>query len=259
MTEPIDPELFRGRVLATAQAAFPELSISAPPTEWDLLVVGGTQIGLANMRAKFQLSEGSEEELEAIVRDHLAALTQVEGDLPPFGEARQRLRPQIMPMDFAVEMPLIAFPFAPLLMVGLVLDSERSYQYLRPEHAEKWGRTHLQLLDEALANLDRASDGIGLHYSENEESKIIFAQQADGFDAARVLMPKLRQLAADRLGAPFYFAIPNRDFLMMWNLEAGAEFQETLRNQIALDFGCQPYPLSPKVFTLSAEGEIHEA
>jgi uncharacterized protein YtpQ (UPF0354 family) len=258
MPDPVDPAQFREQVITLVRRLFPELSFTAPPTEWDLLISGETQIGLVNLRAKYELSQRTEEELEALVRDHFAVVQGFGSAEIPFEEARERIRPQIMPMEYALEKPLIAFGFAPELMVGLVLDSERSYVYLRPEDAERWKMTHLQLLDLALANLEEASQGLQIHYSEDGDTKIMFVQAGDGFDAARVLLPKLRKIATGKMGSPCYFAIPNRDFLMLWNLEAPADLRETLRTQIGVDFGCQPYPLSPKVFRISEDGEIHE-
>ena len=81
--------------------------------------------------------------------------------------------------------------------------------------------------------------------SDNEDAKWVGIETKDGFDAARILIPKLREFLAGRLGNPFRFAIPNRDFLICWNTGTSTLFSDFTASKIRKDFETQPYPLSP--------------
>lgn len=254
----IDPEQFRERVLAHLREEFPELAVEAPPTEWDLLIVPPVQLGLANMRARFESSDQTEETLRTLVREHVAILQENQGEWPDFESVRERLRPQLMPESHTQEAPLIAFPFAGDLFIGIVIDAANSYTYVTEQHAETWEKGSRELLEVALSNLDVASRGMNLHFSGHDAVKILIAQQADGFDAARILLPDLRKLAGERLGLPYHFAVPNRDFLIMWSADAPDEIMEALSAQVATDAVNQPYPLTPSLFLVEEDGAIVE-
>jgi hypothetical protein len=94
--------------------------------------------------------------------------------------------------------------------------------------------------------------------SHNEAAKWVGIETKDGFDAARILIPRLREFLAGRLGSPFRFAIPNRDFLICWNAGASSRFAEFTASKVQKDFESQPYPLSPHVFEVTADGTISE-
>jgi uncharacterized protein YtpQ (UPF0354 family) len=64
----------------------------------------------------------------------------------------------------------------------------------------------------------------------------------DSYDAVRLLSPQFRERAAERLGSPFYAAIPNRDFLIMWSTNASPAFMNKLREQVLQDSRDKPYP-----------------
>jgi hypothetical protein len=69
---------------------------------------------------------------------------------------------------------------------------------------------------------------------------------------------KLREFITSRLGSPFSFAVPNRDFLICWNTGASARFLEFTTQKIRKDFQTQPYPLSSNLFEMAADGAVTE-
>ena len=253
-----DAGSFRDRVLKLAKASYPGVPFEAPAQSADVIVAKGTQIGLQNLKAKFNQSDRSQQTLEQLVAEHFHFVLQDEASVPDFDTARQKLRPQIMPPEYAQQAPIISFPFGQTLAIGIVLDSDKGYLYLKSENALRWNKSHKELLDLAIANLDEASRKMQMQSTEDEEVKWVGIETKDGFDAARILIPKVREFLASRLGSPFRFAVPNRDFLICWNTGASKRFSDFTASKIHKDFETQPYPLSPHMFEVTADGTITE-
>lgn len=254
-----DPLKFRESVLAIAKKQYPENTFSVPSNDPEVIVVKGVHIGLQNLRAKFQQSNRSQAVLEELVKEHFALVL---GDIgkvetvPSYEVAKTRIRLQLMPKEYGMKAPLVSFPFSDTLLVGLVLDSERGYLYLREEDATRWGKEPAELRNVATENLDTASKNIPAHSANNEEVRFIALETKDGFDAARILLPRFRQFVGEQIGKPFFFAIPNRDFLICWSSDSGSKFQTFVREKVRQDFWEQPYPLSQNIFKVTAENEI---
>ena len=175
-----------------------------------------------------------------------------------FDAARTRLKAQLMPPDYAQQAPIVCLPFGRTLAIGIVLDSEKGYTYVRNEDALQWRKSDGELLDIAVANLDEASRKIPMQTADSTEAKWVGIEIKDGFDAARILIPNLRKFVSSRLGSPFRFAVPNRDFLICWNTEASTRFFDFTKSKIRKAFEVQPYPLSPHIFEIGDGGKPTE-
>jgi hypothetical protein len=249
---------FRARVMALAKELFPSIEIRAHTSSPEVVVVGREQLGLQNLQAKYEQSGRSEAALREIIKDHFGfILSERRVDLS-LAEAQTRLKPQIMPPEYAAQVTIVSLPFGRTLALGLVLDGERGYSYVRKEDVLRWEKTEQELLDLALVNLEGASRGMPMHASDNPKAKFVAVQKGDGFDAVRILLPRFQQFLATRLGSPFYFGVPNRDFLVCWNADASDQFKTFNRDKLRKDFESQPYPLSPNFFLLAADGTISE-
>ena len=241
-----------------ARIWYPEIQFEAPTSSPEVIVANQTQIGLQNLKAKYDQSDRSEDSLRTLVKDHFSFALRSDHSPVTFEEAQKQLRPQIMPPEYAEKISIVSFPFGKTLAIGLVLNQETAYAYLKTEDAVRWGKSSRELLDLALANLDEASRRMPMQATDNAEVKFVGIETKDGFDAARILIPKFQGFMAGRLGSPFHFGIPNRDFLICWNTEASAKFVQFTRAKLLKDFETQPYPLSPNVFSLEADGTIAE-
>jgi hypothetical protein len=252
-------EDFRKQVVEVLAELFPGTLIDAPAEDNGVIRINGIQISLQNLRAKFEQSDKSEETLKILVKAHSQLAFQDEPETPSFEAARPKLMPQLMPPEYTLQAPVISFPFGQTLAVGIVLDDDEGYSYVRTEDADRWQKSHAELLDIAIANLDEAVRGkTKMECFDNEEAKWVGIEMKDGFDAARILIPGFQKFLATRLGSPFRFALPNRDFLICWNTGASASFTDFTTSKIKKDFESQPYPLSPYVFELGADGTIQE-
>jgi uncharacterized protein YtpQ (UPF0354 family) len=139
--------------------------------------------------------------------------------------------------------------------VGLVLDSERGYEYLTNDHAARWGVDAQELRRLATANLDAVSKEIAAQGIEKDDARAVVFATEDGYDAARILIPDLRAFIGTELGFPFLFAIPNRDFLICWT-PGRSELDEFVRKQVREDYASMPYPLSSRIYRVTADNEI---
>jgi uncharacterized protein YtpQ (UPF0354 family) len=254
-----DHRKFREAVFEIVKKNYPAEKISLPDDP-EIIIVKGIQVGLQNLRSKFELSNRSQLVLEELVKEHLDFIlrdTQKEKTLN-FEEAKKRILLQFMPQNYSQIIPLISFPFKDGLLVGLVLDSDRGYRYLTIEDANRWDKKPNTLRNIAIENLNATSKDIKVNDIKNNEVHMVAVQVSDGFDAARILVPKFRQFLGNKLGFPFYIAIPNRDFLICWSEDSNQEFQKSVRNNVHKDFEEQPYPLSPNIFKVTKANEIVE-
>lgn len=222
-----------------------------------------TVYGLSNLNSKFLLSDQTSSTLEMLIREQFdvvfRSMAPASKDLP-WEEARNHLMPQLMPADFVRMAPveLVHRPFVDDIMLGLVIDSESSYQYVNIDGRDEWGIEVDEIFSSAFENLDQRSQGIELMAFPGENGFFIVSTR-DGFDAVRLLSPEMRNIVAEQIGTPFFAGIPNRDFLICWSAKGDVEFQHKMRQQISNDFDEQPYPLCRQALHVSPEGNIEIA
>ncbi len=249
---------FADRVLALVRELYPDRNARLA-AGGDHIRVGEAQFGLANLAAKFRLGDGSEARLRELVREHFAVLfADQTGELTgrlSWGEAKPILLPQLMPAAFRQQGPLIHRPFVPGVLIGFVIDAERGYRYARDDELDAWGITIDQALTCALANLATKSLELKVH-AVLERDRFLALQSSDGYDAARILLPRWQALAGEHLGFPFRFGVPNRDFLICWSADTRAGTQAAFRAKLAEDFQRQPYPLSGGAFAMDETGGV---
>jgi len=256
---------FQALVLEVLHETFPERGYEAGDDD-DVIVCGGEQFGLHNLLAHCGDGEADDPQLREFIREHFARMAKLveqhtANDSPAWAPIAPRLRPQIMPASYAEQVPIVHLPLGPAtedatedadVLIGIVLDSEAGYSYVRQEDAALWGRTPEELFETAVANLTEASRELPMAMFP-EPNLAIVIETKDGYDAARLLVPSIRQFVAEKLGEPFFAGIPNRDFLIMWSREASEEFQTFCRQRIAADAAEQDHPLSPRILVATAD------
>lgn len=219
----------------------------------------GTVFGLTNLRSNFLLSSQNDADLRKLIENQFPAM--LEGVLAAdrndlgWSDAAQKLMPQLMPSEFLEKMDLVSFPFGDNVEMGFVIDSDKSYSYVRHEELDRWGVTPDDIRRVSIENLNIHSKGIEMMAIPGENAFFVI-NTMDGFDAVRIVVPEITSLIAEHIGSPFFTGVPNRDFLICWSGSGSKEFQDQMRNQVSADFDQQPYPLSRNVFEVSSEGEI---
>jgi hypothetical protein len=259
----IDNAVFRDRVIAIAGELFPDVEFKSLHDEPDVVLAGEMRLGLQNIRAKFQLEQHSEDDLRALVEDHFGPVIHKEApSLDDFSldELRDRIFPQVMPSEYvdAAPFPLVSFPLASGIRIGLVADFPQTYMYLRKEDLARWSISQDAVYEIALENLEEASRGVDIHLTENGSETFLAIESGDGYDAVRILVPGMQKFFSSHLGETFRFGIPNRDFLICWRIDGSEVFHEKMEAKIIQDNSERPYPLSSSVFVRNSEGNIHE-
>ncbi len=263
LTIMLSDESFRERVMDLVKELYPALEVKGHPDSMDVVIADGNQLSLQNIWATYRLSETPETALRELVRHHFGQLLSKEvpsvEDLG-FEDVRERLYPQIMPVEYqeSAPLPLISFPLSSEVNVGLVADFPETYMYLRELELERWEIPRETLYEVAQDNLEKQSEAVEMQMAGEGQDTFIAVAKGDGYDAARILVPRFQEFLAEHLGESFRFAIPNRDFLICWRLDCGEVFHRQISSQVGADSDERPYPLSSSIFVRNSEGNIHE-
>jgi uncharacterized protein YtpQ (UPF0354 family) len=252
----MDADQFRDHLLGWLAEWFPGRHFNATASPLTI-ATADAELGLGNLYADYIRESLTEASLEKHAFEHftriLAELDQRSDTKPhPWDEVCGSLRLQLMPAAYRQTVPIVTFPFLSDVNVGIVIDSEVGYAYVRDEDVKAWAQSPLDVYEEALANLEKASSGIAMTFIP-PPTALIGIETKDGYDAARILMPAMREFALEKLGEPFFAGIPNRDFLIMWSTKNPADFQGLSRAKIASDFADQSHPLTATILLVSRD------
>jgi hypothetical protein len=252
----VDADEFRERVLQILREKFPDeefvTGILPQVIRWK-----DVEFGLRNLHADLERTGASDELLRETIITHFGRVISMSefstNMLPKSWEAaKSRVRLQLMPSDFCRDGFSVTYPFLDSVLISVVIDSENGYAYVRQEDLQNWQISLFDLYEVARENLKAASQGIEISVIEGPPG-LIALQTQDGYDAARILLPELRKFASEQLGSPFYAAVPNRDFLIMWPSETNEEFHESMRSQVTSDFTSRSHPLTRTILLVSED------
>lgn len=241
---------FTERVGAILKQRFPDREFDIQSDE-GVIKFGEAQFGMGNLFAGQLQSPRSDQEFEQHIADHFERLLPLtenqEGMVPSTWEvAKPRLRLQLFHQRVELTNVALSFPFSKTVCSSIVIDSELGYAYVRKENAEQWGQSTMDLLEIAQQNLLEASKDMNF-MSVPGSSPLVVIQTVDGYDAARILVPEIRQRLIKELtndvNEKIYVGVPNRDFLIAWPTNFEPEIHRNFLQQIARDAENQPYPL----------------
>ena len=243
---------FQTHVLKYVAVKFPEVSFSRGDDARTLRTPNGYQFGLDNLYRFYLQSPADTGLLHEEISTHFMSILKPQTPDPDsvdWDEAKGLLRPQFMPREFLDQVPgLVSIPFSNGLVVGFVMDGANSYSYLREKDLRRWNLPLGPISGQAIVNLDSITKGVSMSLMDGPIKAIAIAT-GDGFDAARILLPGLRERLSKHLGKEFTFAVPNRDFLICWPANAPSDFVEKLHGRVKEDFQSQNHPLSNELFS----------
>lgn len=257
-TDQDEVRAFQRRVADLLIKLYPENQVSLADDP-KVIEFDESSCGLPNIQAKFLASGGTDDDLVTILREHFDVFhdTKIIAERAEltWEEVQPNIMPQLMPAEFLAKIPLVHYPFIEGLVLGFVLDTEKAYSYISVSDMERWGVERAEIRGTAFENLGERSSGMAMNAFPRPNG-FVAVTAADGFDAVRIMSKEMRQFIGEFLGTPFYFGIPNRDFLICWEASDDAEFYNRFAEQISADFDQQPYPLSRKTFRVTPEFEI---
>ena len=192
--------------------------------------------------------DGAQERLEDGISQ--SALADVQVDLMPLLKGRFELRTY----DFEPAQR----PFPGHLAVVYAVDADDAFTLVRPEDVERWGTSVAELHELALDNLlAQTNDEDPLLCEPSGGQQLCGWASGDGYDAARMIVPELREQIVAELGGPAAYAVPMENVflaLALGVLENG-KTEQLFRVKLQRDFQTSDDPLSPDVF-VERRGEL---
>ena len=158
-----------------------------------------------------------------------ASLDEVRVDLMPLLEPRFRLRK--LP-DKPAERRFLAG-----LAVVYAVDREDAFTLVKPEDVARWGVGLPELHRIAVANLARETEELLC------EDELCGWASGDGYDATRMIVPKLRRDIVREIG-PAVYAVPQENVFVA--LPIG--LADRIRSKVLEQFTTSDRPVSPEVF-----------
>ncbi len=256
------PEKFSAFVLEIGEKEFPELKLRGTDSPFTLKWKEDGQISLDNLYKHVKGIHVRERATEE-VRNFLQAMKvfpPIDQELKTWEDAKVRIRPQIFPRayldqkEFAQKMVFKPLAFSNQLMEGYVVDSKRAFRYVMKSDLKKWNVSQEIIKDTAYENLVQASTGTKLEAIRARGSKTqgryLTIDINDGYAAARLLLPAVRNKIESQLGKPCFVAIPNRDYLIAWSYDSDTDQLKQFENKVVRKFHFKDHPLSPEIYAI---------
>jgi uncharacterized protein YtpQ (UPF0354 family) len=142
-------------------------------------------------------------------------------------------------------------PLPGRLAVLYVVDTEDAFTLVRPEDVERWGATVAELQELALDNLlAQTNEDEPLLCEPSGGQTLCGWASSDGYDAARMLVPELRDQIVEELGGPAAYAVPMENVFIALALDVleKGDTEELFRVKLQRDFQTSDDPLSPDIF-----------
>ena len=117
-----------------------------------------------------------------------------------------------------------------------------------------WNISFEAALTGALQNLDKLP--VKLQTVGKPPNEVVCLSTFDGYAGTRILAPGAQREIGKVLGFPFYFGIPNRDFLCCWSNRAPGELKLRVRMQLAKDRQSKDHAISEHVYQVRAPGQL---
>lgn len=248
--DPLGDGSFARHVVSLLAASHPDWTVTAGDDPLSLQI-GTVSVFLRNIYLQVK-------DLPAEHRD-ADTITLIEhGFAPPFdGKAtfdavRSSLRLQLEPVDYLKTFPdIVHTEFLAGLMSVCVMDQAYRYATLLQHQLDSWQLPRGTVEQMAVANLEGLSDQLAIEPGAQSRAGAFYAcATLDGYDAARLMLPRFMKRVREALKTPVLFAaIPNRDFLVTWTPDFSK--RETFAGLVSRDMHEQPHPLTDALFVVS--------
>lgn len=252
---PTNPQYFIEEVAAVLRRLQPECQVEIPSP--DELIINGRRLDIENLRrmCKHEPERGTE-----IVEHYLDQLLFGGDDdisRMSFDIAKTKIMPRIQPVSIFNHLSKIMvahIPFVNDTVIVFVIDLPQKTVSITTEQLDHWRITVEEANEIARKNLSNYKPSLAFQTVESKEGGIaaIFSEQ-DGYDAARLLLPDVREMMEGKLGKDFYVAIPGRDMFLAFSSSHPA-MTKRLKKRIIEDHTRLPYPISEHLFLVTQDG-----
>lgn len=254
-------ETFRQEVATLLHRRRPTLKFSLPadPETIDVKAGGNTlQVYLGNLQRQIGDDRGAPRERQILeFFDRVSAVAPADGGgRRTWAQARANLRIQIVPIEYRQQATgLIVRDLTGKVVIAYAHDQGQRYALVTQDDLKSWGVGADAVHAAALAGLAAASTKLPVTAKRSADRRGAYATIAtnDGYDAARLLVPSVRQKLRKALGSDrVIVAIPNRDFLVAWtpDFSERADFAA----KAGEDSRSRSHPLTDELFVVDANG-----
>jgi uncharacterized protein YtpQ (UPF0354 family) len=259
---PPTPHEFRARVLEILNREYPQLRPAARG-EWTIEVTDeqGEPRGTIALENLYRSCLLNAESMGALIRDYLDEVfdsIQEESDYSSYESVRGRLLPMLKPEDWVREvserLEILGAEFAPGLWICFAIDEPARLAYVTRELLEQWDVPLERIQEVAQDNLAAGNRELEMALLPGEDNRpyALVINTQDGYDAARLVLPGVREAFAEELGDEYLVGIPNRDFLIAFS-QRDPEMTAAIIRQIKQDYHRMDHPLTPTVYRVRAD------
>jgi hypothetical protein len=175
--------------------------------------------------------------------------------LPDWQEARGRIRWQPEPSDHKFGDTLRDAVSDKVSRVLVYVDpSETQIQWLTTIDAQKWKKTHADLMTAAQDNMDRILRQTKIETAHIEEHQLgILNNELVAFKAALLICSNLKEVVEPVLGWPLFAVMPCRDFVYVLN-QKDQSLLGRIGQVVMQEYQKSGYPISTEVFEITDQG-----
>ncbi|MHB9023571.1 MAG: DUF1444 family protein [Armatimonadota bacterium] len=152
---------------------------------------------------------------------------------------------------------LVSRPFTDALLIAYTLDSKELLRWISCQDLMKAGISEEALHDIAFRNLERSCNALVIETQSawtDQYDRLVRFATADGYDAARLLIPSFFQRFSPRFGdADLLVAIPTRDTLAMTSAQ-DEDFARLLAWRTGKEYQRRAFPLYDGVLMVTEQG-----
>ncbi|MFC2252406.1 hypothetical protein ACETRX_22405 [Labrys portucalensis] len=247
-------ESFREEVVALLRRRRPALAFTLPgddPEGIHVKVGGNTlQVYLGNLERQLGKARGMDREGQILdFFDRIVAVRPADDEeRARWQEARTKLRLQVVPIEYRRQAKeLVSRDLAARVVIA--------YALVTTDDLKTWGVDADAIHEAALAGLEAASGKLAIEAERSAKGRGAYATilTNDGYDAARLLLPSVRQRLLQALGSDLAIAgIPNRDFLVAWTPDFSA--RAGFAAKVSEDSKSRSHPLTDELFVIEVNG-----
>lgn len=170
-----------------------------------------------------------------------------------FAELRERLYPLLMDPAQIQEKgqgQMVNGALAEgLVVIYCIEESEAKIRYITYQDLRDWGVSHTTVHVTAIRNLERRTDGqrVTRLNSPNGGRPMYIWHLEDGFDAARILLPKWLDDFAAEVPGDLIIGVPHRNWLVAIG-NAEPDLVRVVRSRVQDEYRGAGFPVSPHLY-----------
>lgn len=258
---PAPPE-FVERFLSLARERFPDRTLAVGDERLSIKVDGAELSLELPYRTTVRDADVGDAAFEAIFR-YLGSNPIPLSGSETFADVEARILPAIKPRSWVRSTDakltkrhrLLWMPFPNDTAVVFVVDYDAAMRFVSKDESERWETPPKHMLRIARENLQRRNEDPPEHLLMTQEGEphAFALAVGDGYDAARLLLPGLRDRLVEHFGDDFAVAIPNRDFLIAFRTDKQGVLKQ-MRELIGRDSSNRPYPITDALFQFTDSG-----